>query len=48
MLAKINVMNTEETDTITLFLKGMNNPPESKSVRKLSKVQVFGSAKGVE
>jgi hypothetical protein len=41
-------MKTEKTATMTLFLKGVIKPPESKRVRKLSSVQFFGSAKGVE
>jgi hypothetical protein len=48
ILARSKVKNTEKTETITLFLKGMNNPPESNSVRKLSSVQVLGNASGVE
>jgi hypothetical protein len=48
ILARSKVKNTEKTATITLFLKGVINPPESNNVRKLSRVQVFGNARGVE
>jgi hypothetical protein len=41
-------MKTDATATITLFLNGVINPPESKSVRKLLRVQFFGKANGVE
>jgi hypothetical protein len=48
MLASSRVINTEDTETITLFLKGVIRPPESNNVRKLSNVQLLGSANGVE
>ena len=48
MLANKSVMATEEIETITEFLKGVISPPESKRVLKLFKVQVLGSASGVE
>jgi hypothetical protein len=48
MLASKRVINTEEIDTMTLFLKGVIKPPESNNVRKLSNVQFLGSANGVE
>jgi hypothetical protein len=48
ILARSSVKNTENTATITLFLKGVIKPPESNKVRKLSRVQVFGKASGVE
>ena len=48
ILASSKVINTDETETITLFLKGVIKPPESNKVRKLSSVQLFGSANGVE
>jgi hypothetical protein len=48
MLASRSVNNTEDIETITLFLKGVIKPPESNNVRKLSKVHLFGKANGVE
>jgi hypothetical protein len=48
MLASKSVINTDETETITLFLNGVIKPPESNNVRKLFKVQLFGNANGVE
>jgi hypothetical protein len=46
ILASSSVKNTENTETITLFLNGVIKPPESKSVRKLSSVQFLGNESG--
>jgi hypothetical protein len=46
-LAKRIVKKTENTATITEFLKGVKTLPESIRVRKLSRFQVSGNAKGL-
>ncbi len=47
MLAKRSVKKTEKTETKTEFLKGTNIFPSAKRVRKLSKLNDFGSASGL-
>ena len=47
MLAKSKVKNTEKTETITEFLKGVIICPSANKVRKLLRLNDLGNARGL-